>query len=163
MIWLSMNNSPFNSESHMDINDTFTVITHSEAETIALGERFGKCLSANTVIALDAPLASGKTYFTKGIARGLDIAEDVTSPTFTIVSEYEGRLHLYHIDAYRLSDAEDFYDIGADDMMFGGGVCVIEWANIVSAALPTSTIHITITVNPDSSRTFTFCGVSPFL
>ena len=140
----------------MNKYEEFSVITSSEEETIALGEKVGRQVPPNTVIALDAPLGSGKTYFTKGVALGLGVAEDITSPTFTIVSEYEGRLHLYHIDAYRLSDADDIADLGADEMLFGGGVCVIEWASIVADALPKKTIFVTIAVNEDFSRTFTF-------
>lgn len=132
----------------------FTFSTNSESETIALGEAIGKRLEPGIVIALDAPLASGKTYFTKGIARGLGIREAVTSPTFTIVSEYQGRLHLYHIDAYRLGSAEDFYDLGAEEMLYGNGVCVIEWAEIVADALPEDCIHLRISVQADGSRIF---------
>ena len=130
-------------------------ITHSEAETIALGEKIAKTLKAGSVIALNADLASGKTYFTKGIALGLGVHEPVTSPTFTIVSEYQGRLTLYHIDAYRLSASEDFYEIGGEEMLYGDGVCVIEWANIISDALPQDCIRISISVQEDGSRLFT--------
>lgn len=135
---------------------TFIAITKTETETIELGCRLGEKLQPNSVIALNAPLASGKTYFTKGIATGLGVAEEVTSPTFTIVSEYTGRLHLYHIDAYRLSTADDFYDIGAEDMLYGNGVCVIEWANIVEELLPKESLNINIAVQADNSRIFTF-------
>lgn len=131
-----------------------TYITKSENETIALGEKIGRSLNAGAVIALNAALASGKTYFTKGIARGLDITDEITSPTFTIVSEYSGRLHLYHVDAYRLSGVDDFYDLGSDEMVYGNGVCVIEWADIVKEALPEKTIYIKITVLKDGSRLF---------
>ncbi|MEL3908158.1 MAG: tRNA (adenosine(37)-N6)-threonylcarbamoyltransferase complex ATPase subunit type 1 TsaE [Treponemataceae bacterium] len=133
----------------------FTFITKTENETIELGKKLGEKLKPNSVIALNAPLASGKTYFTKGIARGLGIAEEVTSPTFTIVSEYAGRLHLYHIDAYRLGGVDEFYDIGAEDMLYDSGVCVIEWANIVEELLPKTSLNINIAVQADNSRLFT--------
>lgn len=141
------------------LNKSQTVITHSEAETIEFGKRFAETLKAGDVIALYAQLATGKTYFTKGIAQGLGITETVTSPTFTIVSEYGGgRLHLYHVDAYRLASAEDFLDIGAEEMLYGDGVCVIEWAEFVEAALPPHCIRITVTVQSDGSRIFSIRG-----
>lgn len=137
----------------------YTYISKSEIETIELGKTVGKKLFSGAVLALDAPLASGKTYFTKGIALGLGITQDITSPTFTIINEYDGgRLYLYHVDAYRLSSAEDFYNIGCDDMLFGEGVTIIEWASIVQETLPKDTIYVSIEVKDDGSRLFCFTG-----
>ncbi|MCD7777064.1 MAG: tRNA (adenosine(37)-N6)-threonylcarbamoyltransferase complex ATPase subunit type 1 TsaE, partial [Clostridiales bacterium] len=81
---------------------------------------------------------------TKGVARGLGIPEHITSPTFTIVNEYEGRLSLYHFDVYRLQDEDELYDIGADEYFFGDGVCIIEWADIVKDAIPKGAVWIKI-------------------
>ncbi|WP_024469336.1 tRNA (adenosine(37)-N6)-threonylcarbamoyltransferase complex ATPase subunit type 1 TsaE [Treponema pedis] len=127
-------------------------ILKSEEETVKLGKRLGKALKKGDVIALDGTLAAGKTYFTKGIAQGLDIKDEITSPTFTIVSEYSGSLHLYHIDVYRLDGADDFLDLGAEEMLYGEGICVIEWSEKVKSVLPKNTIYVKIFINEDSSR-----------
>lgn len=127
-------------------------ITKTEEDTINLGKKIGKKLKKGDVIALDGSLAAGKTYLTKGIAEGLDINEDITSPTFTLISEYTGRLHLYHMDVYRLEGVEDFLDLGTEEMLYGDGVCVVEWSKKVKEALPKNTIYIGITVNDDNSR-----------
>ncbi len=124
----------------------------SQDETITLGKKFGEKLNKGDVVALDGTLAAGKTYFTKGIAQGLGIEDEITSPTFTIVSEYSGRLHLYHIDVYRLDGTEDFLDLGAEEMLYGTGVCVIEWSEKVKGILPKNTIYVKILINEDFSR-----------
>ena len=128
----------------------FTVKT--EEDTINLGKKIGKQLKKGDVVALDGSLAAGKTYLTKGIAQGLDIEEDITSPTFTLISEYSGRFNLYHMDVYRLEGVEDFLDLGTEEMLYGDGVCVIEWSKKVKQALPKNTIYIDIMVNDDNSR-----------
>jgi len=127
-------------------------IVKTEAETIELGKKIGRCLKKGDIIALDGTLAAGKTYLTKGIALGLGIKEDVTSPTFTLISEYSGRLHLYHMDVYRLDSVEEFLDLGTEEMLYGEGVCVIEWSEKVKSVLPSNTIYINIIVNKDNSR-----------
>lgn len=128
----------------------FTVKT--EEDTINLGKKIGEKLKKGDVVALDGSLAAGKTYLTKGIAKGLGIQEDITSPTFTLISEYSGRFNLYHIDVYRLEGVEDFLDLGTEEMLYGDGVCVIEWSKKVKQALPKNTIYIDIMVNDDNSR-----------
>lgn len=128
----------------------FTVKT--EEDTINLGKKIGEKLKKGDVVALDGSLAAGKTYLTKGIAKGLGIQEDITSPTFTLISEYSGRFNLYHIDVYRLEGVEDFLDLGTEEMLYGDGVCVIEWSKKVKQVLPKNTIYIDIMVNDDNSR-----------
>ena len=128
----------------------FTVKT--EEDTINLGKKIGKQLKKGDVVALDGSLAAGKTYLTKGIAKGLGIQEDITSPTFTLISEYSGRFNLYHMDVYRLEGVEDFLDLGTEEMLYGDGVCVIEWSKKVKQVLPKNTIYIDIMVNDDNSR-----------
>lgn len=128
----------------------FTVKT--EEDTINLGKKIGEKLKKGDVVALDGSLAAGKTYLTKGIAKGLGIQEDITSPTFTLISEYSGRFNLYHMDVYRLEGVEDFLDLGTEEMLYGDGVCVIEWSKKVKQALPKNTIYIDIMVNYDNSR-----------
>ncbi|MGP1529315.1 MAG: tRNA (adenosine(37)-N6)-threonylcarbamoyltransferase complex ATPase subunit type 1 TsaE [Treponema sp.] len=127
--------------------------TETEQATIALGAVLGTLLQKGDVIALQGPLAAGKTQLTKGIAQGLAIAEDVTSPTFTLISEHYGRLPLYHMDVYRLGSSEEFLDLGVDDLLYGDGVCVIEWSEKVLHELPKDSIIIDIVVNSDATRT----------
>ena len=110
--------------------------TASEAETEALGEALGRTLSPGAVVAFTGDLGAGKTAFTRGLARGLDIGERVTSPTFTIVNEYEGgRLPLFHFDMYRLGSSDELFDIGWEDYLRRGGVCAVEWSEKVADAL----------------------------
>lgn len=110
--------------------------TASEAETEALGEALGRTLSPGAVVAFTGDLGAGKTAFTRGLARGLDIGERVTSPTFTIVNEYEGgRLPLFHFDMYRLGSSDELFDIGWEDYLRQGGVCAVEWSEKVADAL----------------------------
>ena len=110
--------------------------THSESETETVGEALAATLSPGTVIAFTADLGAGKTAFTRGLARGLGIGERVTSPTFTIVNEYEGgRLPLFHFDMYRLESSEELFDIGWEDYLRRGGVCAVEWSEKVADAL----------------------------
>jgi ATPase, YjeE family len=110
-------------------------------------------VAGGTVIALRGDLGAGKTVFAKGFARGLGVDEEVTSPTYTIVSEYEGRLRLHHVDAYRLSSGEDFESIGGEDLVSdSGGVCLIEWSERVAASLPASAAIVAIEPSEDGSR-----------
>ena len=119
-------------------------ITNSPEETEALGAALGKRLPAGTVIAYRGDLGAGKTAFTRGLARGLGCAEQVTSPTYTIVNEYlGGRLPLFHFDMYRLSSSDDLWDIGWEDYLERGGVCAVEWSENVADAMENP---ITITI-----------------
>ncbi|MDD4716108.1 MAG: tRNA (adenosine(37)-N6)-threonylcarbamoyltransferase complex ATPase subunit type 1 TsaE [Oscillospiraceae bacterium] len=104
------------------------VLSHNEAETEALGVFLGKRLSPGAVVACYGGLGVGKTAFIRGLARGLGIEEPVTSPTFTLVNEYMGRLPLFHFDLYRLSGPEDLFGIGWEDYLDRGGVCAVEWS-----------------------------------
>lgn len=107
------------------------------------------------ILALQGTLAAGKTTITKGIARGLGIDENVTSPTFTLISEYRGRLPLYHMDVYRLDSTEDFINLGVEELLYGDGVCVIEWSEKVMAELPASSIIILLETETDGKRSIT--------
>ena len=111
-------------------------LSHSEAETEQLGESLAKVLSPGAVVAYAGGLGMGKTAFTRGLARGLGFTGRVTSPTFTIVNEYEGRLPLFHFDMYRLGDEEELFDIGWEDYLSRGGVIAVEWSERVRGALP---------------------------
>lgn len=127
--------------------------THDASETVSLGRAIGSMLKIGDVIAFRGTLGAGKTTMTKGIAQSLGVTETVTSPTFCLVSEYTGRVMLYHIDAYRLHGTDDFEGIGADEMLYGHGVCVVEWSENVLDAIPDNAIQITITPISDGCRT----------
>lgn len=101
---------------------------------------------------MQGTLAAGKTTITKGIAASLGIDETVTSPTFTLISEYEGKMPLYHMDVYRLDSTEDFINLGTDDMIYGRGVSVIEWSEKIMEELPSSSIIIRLEAQNDGSR-----------
>ena len=119
--------------------------TASEAETEALGEALGRTLSPGAVVAFTGDLGAGKTAFVSGMAQGLGVSERVTSPTFTIVNEYEGgRLPLFHFDMYRLGSADELFDIGWEDYLNRGGVCAVEWSENVAEAMETGTIRVSI-------------------
>ena len=129
--------------------------TNSEQETYDLGIQIGHKAQAGEVFTLVGDLGVGKTVFTKGLARGLGIGEPVSSPTFTIVQIYEeGRLPLYHFDVYRIGDVEEMEEIGYEDYIFGDGVSLIEWANLISEILPE---HYTeIKIEKDLEKGFDF-------
>ena len=122
-----------------------TYITTGAAQTEALGERLGQQLKPGTVIAYTGDLGAGKTAFTRGLARGLDIPDRVTSPTFTIVNEYEGgRLPLFHFDMSRLGSSDELFDIGWEEYLIRGGVCAVEWSENVDDVLESDTIRVDI-------------------
>lgn len=133
--------------------------TNSEKETYAFGLELGKKAHAGQVYTLVGDLGVGKTVFTKGLARGLDILEPVSSPTFTIVQVYEeGRLPFYHFDVYRIGDVEEMDEIGYEDYIYGDGVSLIEWANLIEEILPE---HYTeIKIEKDLERGFDYRRIS---
>lgn len=129
-----------------------TFITHSAEETISLGYKIGQKLKKGDIIAMQGTLAAGKTTITKGIAQALEITDTITSPTFCLISEYYGKMPLYHMDVYRLEGAEDFVNLGTDDMLYGDGVSIIEWSEKIMSELPKKTIILKITPKDDGSR-----------
>lgn len=127
----------------------------SPEDTFKAGFELGKSAKPGQIYTLFGDLGVGKTVFTKGVAEGLGIRESVSSPTFTILHEYEeGRLPLYHFDVYRITDVEEMYEIGYEDYFFGEGVCIIEWAELISDILPENIIKITI--NKDLDKGFDY-------
>ena len=121
------------------------VETFSAEETLKLGEQMGREAKPGTVCTLVGDLGVGKTVFTQGIAKGLDIEESICSPTFTIVQVYEeGRMPFYHFDVYRIGDIEEMDEIGYEDYFYGDGLTMIEWANLIEEILPDNRIDITI-------------------
>ena len=127
-------------------------ITSSPEETVALGKKIGGMLKNGDVLAMQGTLAAGKTTITKGIAAALGIEDTITSPTFCLISEYQGKMPLYHMDVYRLNGAEDFAELGTDDMIYGNGVSIIEWSEKIMTELPRKTILLKITPQEDGTR-----------
>ena len=124
--------------------------TKNEEELINLGERLGTLLQKNDVLILSGELGAGKTTFTKGIAKGLGIRQMIKSPTYTIVREYEGRLPLYHLDVYRIEGDADSIDL--DELLFGGGVTVIEWGHLLGEDLPDSYLELELLKEAEGRR-----------
>ena len=137
-------------------------ITSSPEETEALGARLAGALEPGAVVAFTGDLGAGKTAFVRGLARGLGIRDRVTSPTFTIVNEYEGgRLPLFHFDLYRLGCADELFDIGWEDYLARGGVCAVEWSERMEELLEPGTIRVDLRRGEDEDRrVITVEGVS---
>lgn len=136
-------------------------ITHSPDETRALGRTLAQALQGGAVVAFTGDLGAGKTAFVSGMAEGLGMEERVTSPTFTIVNEYEGgRLPLFHFDMYRLGSADELFHIGWEDYLARNGVCAVEWSENVDEALDGDTIRVDISRGEDdNTRIITIEGV----
>ena len=126
------------------------MISHNEMELIALGKQLGKLLEKQDVIILSGDLGAGKTTFTKGIAKGLGIDQMIKSPTYTIVREYEGRLPLYHLDVYRIGNDPDSIDL--DDFLYGEGVTIIEWGELLDESLLGDYLLISISHHGDGRQ-----------
>lgn len=136
---------------------------NSIEETTKLGKELGKILNPGDIICLTGDLGTGKTHITKGISQGLGITDNITSPTFTIVNEYNsGRLKLYHFDVYRVSDPDEIYAIGFDDYIFGDGVSIIEWANYIEEILPKDYLHIYITKDLSKGENYRKITITPY-
>ncbi len=121
-------------------------ITNSAEQTFEVASQFAKQLNIGDVVTLDGDLGAGKTAFARGVAHGLGITDMVVSPTFTIVNEYRhGEKPLFHFDVYRLETEDDLYDIGWDDYLISGGICIVEWSSIMPEAfyMPHYAINIT--------------------
>lgn len=123
----------------------FTI--NSVDETINIGEQIGKLANDGDIICLEGDLGTGKTHLTKGIAKGLNIHSNITSPTFNIVNQYEGRLKLYHFDVYRVNDPDEIQAIGFDEYIFSDAVTVIEWSNYIKELIPDEYMKVLIEKN----------------
>ncbi|HEX2937604.1 MAG TPA: tRNA (adenosine(37)-N6)-threonylcarbamoyltransferase complex ATPase subunit type 1 TsaE [Ruminiclostridium sp.] len=139
------------------------IITHNTEETEKAGMEFAKSLSPGDVIAFFGGLGMGKTAFIRGIARGLDVTDHVSSPTFAIVHEYRGRIPLFHFDMYRITTWDDLETTGFFDYLDCGGVCAVEWSENIEEALPENTVRIEISKdaqdNDDNMRVITIKGM----
>ena len=134
-------------------------LSHSPEETEHIGEMLGRRLRPGTVVAYRGGLGMGKTAFTRGLARGLGCAGRVTSPTFTIVNEYDGATPLFHFVQYRLGSSDELFDIGWEDYLTRGGVCAVEWSERVDDAMPADTLWVDIARGTDESdRIITITG-----
>lgn len=128
----------------------YKIVTHNEVDTIELAQNFESEKFPNMIICLNGELGSGKTVFAKGIANALGIKEPITSPSFTIIKEYEGELPLYHMDVYRLDGKTE--DIGIEEYFTKGGVVVIEWADTIKNILPKERLDIKFKVSGENTR-----------
>jgi tRNA threonylcarbamoyladenosine biosynthesis protein TsaE len=131
---------------------SYQLVSRSAEETRRVGERLGGRLGPGDVVACIGELGAGKTCFIQGLARGLGVTADVTSPTFVLVNEYGGRLPVHHLDAYRTESLTELADIGIEEMLHGDGVTVIEWADKILPLLPPHAIIVTITGLGDEPR-----------
>lgn len=134
---------------------TEEIESFSAEETYALGEKIGQEAKPGQVYTLIGDLGVGKTVFTQGVAAGLGITEPVSSPTFTIVQIYdEGRMPFYHFDVYRIGDPEEMEEVGFEDCIYGEGLCLIEWANLIEEILPP--VYTQVQIEKDLSRGFDY-------
>jgi len=140
------------------LTDPQTIISYSAEETFSLGKKLAVLLDRGSIVALKGPLGAGKTCFAKGIISGLGVEEAVTSPTYTIVSEYRGFLKtketvpVYHIDAYRLNCNEEFIDLGGEEIVFGNGISIIEWIERIPLFIVPGALLIDMEITKDDER-----------
>ncbi len=136
------------------MSDAHTITSTSVEDTFAIGSRLGSVAQPNDVIALTGPLGAGKTHLAKGIAAGLQVNDPrvVNSPTFVLVNEYRGRLHMYHVDAYRLAGSAELAALGFEDMCGAGGLVVVEWADKIQNLLPADSLSIELAATGENSR-----------
>jgi len=131
------------------------MITHSEEETLAFGEKFGKTLVPNNIVCFFGNLGAGKTTFIKGIVAAQGISHHVNSPTFVYLNQYEGKIPVYHFDLYRLKNADEFLSMGFDELLFAGGIACLEWSERIAELLPKDCIKIEIEHLNQNSRKIT--------
>jgi tRNA threonylcarbamoyladenosine biosynthesis protein TsaE len=135
----------------------WSIVSHSENETESLAARLADALEPGTVVALVGNLGAGKTRLVRAVAEALGVdCRAVASPTFVLVHEYAGRLPIFHFDVYRLREAADFLELGADEYLNSGGVCFVEWADRVEAFLPPDHLRIEIVATGETTREFRF-------
>lgn len=132
--------------------------SYSYEDTSRIAAEFADTLNGGEFIAVYGDLGAGKTAFAQGLAKALGITQPVTSPTFQIVNEYEGRLTLYHFDVYRIADPDEMYEIGYDDYLENGGVCFVEWSELIEDIFPSS--YIKLTINKDETQGMDYREIS---
>jgi len=129
-----------------------TLCATGPEETLRLGHCLARLLREGDVLAFTGELGAGKTCLIRGICDGLGVADDVTSPTFTLINEYRGRLPVYHFDLYRMESADSVFDLGIEEYLDGGGVCLIEWAEKYPEVLPDARVAIRLQISSDTTR-----------
>jgi tRNA threonylcarbamoyladenosine biosynthesis protein TsaE len=139
--------------------------SRSSEDTVDIGRRIGRSLAPGSVVGLEGPLGAGKTTLVKGIAQALGVLEEVTSPSFTLISEYRGcvgevRFVLYHVDLYRIGHPMELEDLGLDEFLAGPGVTIIEWSEKAAAFLPEDSIRVSITLGAEGERRLAVTGVT---
>ncbi len=126
----------------LEISEEKVITTNSAEETEQFGHKLAQQLKQGDVLAFSGDLGSGKTTLIKGICKGLEVEADITSPTFTLIHEYSGRLPVYHFDFYRIVNSHEVWEVGCDEYFYGEGICLIEWAEKIQDLLPESRIEI---------------------
>jgi tRNA threonylcarbamoyladenosine biosynthesis protein TsaE len=135
-----------------EVRAAVTVVSRSAGDTQALGERLGARLGPGDVVACVGELGAGKTCFLQGLARGLGVTGDVTSPTFVLINEYRGRLPVHHLDAYRVESLAEIVDLGVEELFHGDGVTLVEWADKLMPLLPAGAVLVRISGVGDEPR-----------
>jgi len=135
-------------------------LSNSFEDTIHIGKQIGKVLRPGDIVCLEGDLGAGKTALSKGVAISLEISDEVTSPTYTLISEYQGICPLYHMDLYRIDSIEEFEMLGAEELLFGKGISLIEWSERIEDYLPEDKKIIKITILPDGSRQIELKGIT---
>lgn len=142
---------------------SFSLLANSEADTDHIASAFANCIPGNTTVALNGTLGAGKTRFVQGVAMALGANPDqVTSPTFVICNQYPVEKHIYHLDAYRIKDEDEFFELGVDEMFLSDGFVFIEWAEKFQSSLPRQIITLTIEVVSEHSRRFHFTATDRY-
>ncbi len=137
------------------------IISTGLKETESIGYKLGKLLNVGDVVCLTGDLGAGKTTLSKSMAKGLGVHDHVTSPTFTIINEYEGRLPVYHFDVYRINDIDEMYELGYEEYFYGEGVCIVEWASKIKELIPENHLWVEINLCGDeNTREFNFKATS---
>ncbi|MEJ6950781.1 tRNA (adenosine(37)-N6)-threonylcarbamoyltransferase complex ATPase subunit type 1 TsaE [Natronospora cellulosivora (SeqCode)] len=138
--------------------EIYYIESKSEEETLRLGETIGELLEPDQVVLLSGQLGAGKTVLTQGICNGLGVDEDVTSPTYNLINEYEGDLTVYHIDLYRLEHEEDLYDLGLEECFDSAAVVIIEWPDLAYDLIPPEFVYIKFEVADNDNREISIEG-----
>ena len=136
------------------------ISTATADQTLNLGKKIGNKCTTGTIVSIRGSLGSGKTVIAKGIALALGIEDPITSPTYTIIQEYSGKYPMIHMDLYRVDSVEEFELLGAEELLFGNSVTIIEWSEIIENLLPVNIIRIEITIEKNLTRTFSISGVN---
>ena len=161
--------------SQEETSSTLDIISHSAAQTQRLGVRLGELLQGGELVLLSGQLGTGKTTFTQGLAQGMGITENITSPTFTLLKEYLGQPRpgeehgtqrmgppLYHFDLYRLDNPEEILDLGFEDYFYSNGVCVVEWADKADLLWPAESLHIRMKMLSETKRGLLFTATGTY-